>query len=316
MGCHASHAIQVPNAHSDKRDAPTDVSHMQIGESIPSHESQHKSQQSVKPSVRKSRPSLVHWKGHVLFLLGPPYVHRSKLARELSTEFDCHIISWEDFWKQQQQILSQELSEDDFLIFSSSTSYSADNIVDFIISSLLALSDDRPVIIEGLPIESSQAIQLEKKGLKPNLVIQLDCTQDILNQKISENHSKKDTKLIQSLTEHMETYCQAELELIDHFSQQQTLRKISANQESFIRIYESLRDLIRKEKQVFEGSLESKSPQSSPQVKGDTPKRRLLVLAGPSGVGKSVLIKRLKAEFPSSFGFSVEAPFIIFNDFN
>jgi guanylate kinase len=41
---------------------------------------------------------------------------------------------------------------------------------------------------------------------------------------------------------------------------------------------------------------------STPPIPSD---KRPIVLSGPSGVGKSTLLKKLFEEFPNSFGFSV-----------
>lgn len=41
---------------------------------------------------------------------------------------------------------------------------------------------------------------------------------------------------------------------------------------------------------------------STPPIPGD---KRPIVLSGPSGVGKSTLLKKLFEEFPNDFGFSV-----------
>ncbi|OEH77370.1 putative guanylate kinase [Cyclospora cayetanensis] len=55
----------------------------------------------------------------------------------------------------------------------------------------------------------------------------------------------------------------------------------------------------------FSGSNDASSSKAPAIPKNSPRSLRLLIVAGPSGVGKGTLVRRLRAQWPSAFGFSV-----------
>lgn len=56
---------------------------------------------------------------------------------------------------------------------------------------------------------------------------------------------------------------------------------------------------------VVEKPIEAQQPKKEEKPKMLNAARNLIIMCGPSGAGKSTLIKRLRADYPNGFGFSV-----------
>ncbi|KAJ3367789.1 adenylate kinase, partial [Kappamyces sp. JEL0680] len=141
------------------------------------------------------------------------------------------------------------------------------------------------ILIDGFPRAMDQALEFERTIGAPRAIMSFHCPLDVLQERLLERGktSGRSDDNVATITKRFQTFQEESMPVITYYSDIGKCIKIMGTSDP-----ETVFANLQKQ-------FSFASPDSKPA----------LVVSGPSGTGKSTLLNRLFAKYPSVFGFSV-----------